>query len=142
MSDLPCGCELARRAERESEEIRPELEEQAVARQRNWSCPFGRHDLPDDVSRLPGPAQETLVAVETLTGARGLTTCPLYYVRQPHVAEACRARKLAEQHLLTVRYGDVPGVLLEAIELVDAGINARLADDSERSKQKGGSNGG
>ena len=137
MSDVPCGCELLRLVERDdNDETRPQLEDSGRARQANWRCPFGGHDMPDDAEALPPPAQETLVAVERLTGARGLRTCPMYYARQPQVAEACRARKWAERGELRTRYGEVSGVLMEAIELVDYSIGARMADDSERARSK------
>lgn len=135
MSDLPCGCELLRRAERE-DDAREQLEDSGRARQANWRCPFGGHEPFGEAEELPAPAQETLVAVETLTGARGLRTCPMYYARQPQVAEACRARKWAERGELRTRYGEVSGVLMEAIELVDYSIGARMADDSERARSK------
>lgn len=144
MSDVPCGCELLRRAERDDDETRPQLEDSGRARQANWRCPFGGHDMPDDVEQLPAPAQETLVAVERLTGARGLTTCPVYYARQPWVREACNARRWAERGELRSRYGEVSGVLCEAIDLVEHSIAARMGDDGERakSKRKGGGDGG
>jgi len=136
MSDLPCGCEMLRRAERIDDETRPQLEECGRARQAAWRCPFGGHDLPDDAEALPAVAQETLVAVERLTGARGMRTCPTFYARQPWVREACAGRKWAERGELRTRYGEVSGVLCEAIDLVEHSIAARMADDSERARSK------
>lgn len=143
MSDLPCGCELIGRAERSNEpEVAAQMREQGEARQANWRCPFGGHEPPANADELPGPAQETLEAVGTLTGVKCLRTCPLYYARLPQVAEACKARRWAERGELRTLYPDPPGVLLEAIDLVDAGISARMADDMARTKSKRGKSDG
>lgn len=130
-----CGCATLDRAERARDPDEAEAYRDKGARERAvWRCPCGTGALPPgDPAELPGPAREALVAVEHLTGARGLTTCPLFYARLPWVRDAVEARKWAERGELRSYAGAPSRVLLDAISAVDAGIAARqAADEHER----------
>lgn len=136
MSDAPCGCEMEMRAERQADELHEAaLREQAAVWQRRWKCPRATRQPPPDVVDLPQQAADALASVERLTGAAGLTTCPLHYARDPAVAEACKARKWAERGELRSAVGVPSAVLIDAIDLVDRSIAARHADDSARAKR-------
>jgi len=145
MGAAGCGCAILDRSEREPDpQVAATQRERGERMRRVWCCPCGtREPPPESAEALPEAAREALDAVEHVTGARGLTTCPLFYARLPWVAEAVRARRWAERGDLRTRYPDPPAVLLDAIDAVDAGIGARqAADEHERELKRKAKNHG
>lgn len=101
---------------------RAELMRQGHENRREWPCPFttGRAPHPGDELKLSPRHREIIEATERLTGAKGLRTCPMYYVKQPHVHEAVRAHYWVEKGALHLRVRQPSHALLDAIEIVEA----------------------
>jgi len=137
MAPHPCGCLTADRATDSAPDEAAVARELGDARARAWRCPCATgEDPPQSADELHPLAQEAVDRVSALTGARGMTTCPLWYARLPWVGEACRERKWAERGLLAQRVGEAAPAYMDAIDCIDASVNARMADDLRRAREK------
>lgn len=129
----PCGCSIARDADKEPDEQAAQvLRESAAEYRRQWQCPGAGGKEPAECSL---EARESLVSVERLTGTKGLTTCPHWYASRPWAHHAARARRWREHgHLDAV--ATPTSALVYAVEEIDAGVSARQQDDDERRERK------
>lgn len=128
----PCGCEMARKAEREPDpQAAQTLREGAEAFRREWRCPGeGRREPEEDEA-----VAARLRPVERLTGASGMRTCPQWYASRPWAHRAAQARRWREHGELAAV--DVPtSALVAAVETIDASVSARQQDDDERRERR------
>lgn len=140
-----CGCELREDAATAADEsTRAALEAVAPAACERWQCPAADARAwylaqlgvppPETADHLDEGCREVLAAVERLTGAKGLTTCPMFYTRLPWVHAAARARRWAERGELRAAVGHPTAVLISAVDLVDRGIGRQQQREADRRK--------
>jgi hypothetical protein len=122
---------MLHRAETEPDAVaRAVLESDAGPTQLAWGCPKKTDRAPDKDALSPKHL-EVLQATERLTGAK-CSTCPNYYLRLPWVREAVAARRWRDKGQLELRVGYPSAALVRAIDLIDAGDDARQYDDIKR----------
>jgi hypothetical protein len=98
--------------------------------QRRWRCPAAGYKPAVDPRDLDEGCQETIVAVERLTGVTGLCSCPLAELRaevNPWLPDAMAAYHADERGDLLSRYAHPDAVLIDAIDLIRFG-NIRRQD--------------
>jgi hypothetical protein len=93
-----------------------------------------------DPSTLDAKCRDVLVAVERLTTAKGMRTCPCFYARTPWVHETRFARQWREHGSLRDRVGWPSIGLVAAIDLLDTADSAARFDDIERQKREAEAN--
>lgn len=110
------------------------LEQEAENHRERWNCPGQCAIEPDDCS--PEIA-ERLGRIERLTGTSGLKTCPRWYASQSSAHRAAKARLRMEKGGLGV-IDECDNALIEAVEEIDAAVNAKLerAEEQRKLKQK------
>lgn len=108
--------------------------ERAEALKEQWRCPGSSTAEPDEPPEDP-EIVGTLAAVERLTRAQGMRTCPLWYASQPCAHRAAHARKWREHGGLgVIDYCDA--ALIAAVDEIDSAYNERLDDEDRRRKTK------
>jgi hypothetical protein len=133
--DTPCGCQKLDEADKESDPNAAEslrsIGNDAATR---WRCPrYTGEPAPEQPSE---DVRGTLIAVERLTGAKGLTTCPCWHASQQAVQVAACARQWAERGLLRERYGEPSLALMQGIELIDTALAARDREERKAREKK------
>jgi hypothetical protein len=136
MQASPCGCEMLRAAADEpSPEKRLALELDGATAQLAWGCPHATGRTPD--AACLGPTEHAVLgAVESLTGFRGATTCPLWHAAQPWVHRAARAYRWRKSPLLAAIEPEPSAALVDAVERVENGVLARQAYDAEKQRER------
>ena len=108
------------------------LEQGAAEHREQWNCPGQCPVEPDDCSE---EIAERLIPIERLTGTSGLKTCPRWYASQSSAHRAAKARVRMEKGGLGV-IDECDNALIEAVEEIDAAVNAKLERDEELRKLK------
>lgn len=81
--------------------------------------------------------QLALAAVEQLTGATGLYTCPNYYCLNTDIANIERLLEWKKSGQLALVLADSPSVaLVEAMELIDKGLAKRKAIEEKELQEE------
>lgn len=143
MSAAPCGCAQQRRAEQEPDlDVKQTILQLAEESKRCWSCPNASKGPAS--TELPSDAQESLVAIERLTGASraAFKTCPLFYLEDTAetgaaLQQAIRAREFFNKGQLQLIEGDKPSLaLIEAIEAIEQSVKSRTNYELTKSKEE------
>lgn len=143
IAPVGCGCQMREDSAEDDDPIEAETFEQlAPDACERWQCPAADERAwklarlgvppPADADHLDDECREVLVAVERLTGARGLTTCPLFYTRLPSVHHAAAARRWAERGELRAKVGAPSAVLVHAVDLIDEGTARQMRREAKR----------
>lgn len=121
MVRAPCGCDLANRAERETDsEIAETMQSQVTQAREAWGCRFGRCE-PVELGR---EQQLALAAIERMTGWQPPPTCPRASLSHSFLTDALRLGPALEHGTLpTLR--DVPNVLIDAVYATAEGRGER-----------------
>ncbi len=122
MDPVLCGCDVVRESEKEVHQGNREQKADAGRElQRQLNCPVPRNEpFPDDRSGLDALAARSLDAVERLTGACGLTTCPKAYACRPGVNAAMVYRNRRDLGWLAqTAPQELPAKLVRQIEMID-----------------------
>lgn len=128
-----CGCDIALEAAKEKDYLtRRSLNEGAEIIRKLWNCP-GTHCSAEPELSNSTETRERLAAVEELTGATGLKTCPHWYITRPAVHAVVEAYEWLEDGGLETRFGKNPPLaLVQAVSLVRRSVQRREADDEKR----------
>lgn len=125
INTAPCGCELAKEAQREEDPaLKEELEEKAIEAQKNWACPVV--DYPSvDRKDLPQENRVALRLIEQVIDAKLPSTCPracLYREDVIHANNCYHQNQLGE---MVAIYGPPTLILMEAMLVVAQGYCAK-----------------
>jgi len=138
----PCGCSLKHDAEREPDpDGRTEKQRIADEFARGWRCPIA---MGEPSFGAVGPCDrdggrgETIAAVERLTGAdlSDVTTCPVVMAYRDDVHRAMRAWRWRRRGGIRNVEPNPPAALLDAVDEIDAGVEACKAEAERRAAQK------
>lgn len=138
MVDTPCGCDLIERAKTTRDRrVKDQLLKDGEHFQAVWKCPrravIPKGESPD----LPPAAVQTLEAVQDLTGAEGLQTCPMYFARLEWVGDVVRLRRWFQKGQLHLREPHPPGPLVDAIDCLEDAVAMREAWEVQRATEAG-----
>ncbi len=128
-----CGCDIALEAASESDlTARKALRDGAEIIRKLWNCPGTHCSIEPEISDS-AETRERLAAVEALTGAVGLKTCPHWYITRPAVHAVVEAYEWLEGGGIETRFGKNPPLaLVQAVSLVRRSVQRREADDEKR----------
>jgi hypothetical protein len=102
-----------------------------------WGCPVDPlGTAPPAAAALPERCRGALAKVETRFGARGLTTCPVWYAKAPWVHRAVEAFSVLDKSVFTALYPNPSRRFLRAVLAVRDGVERRLTWDRENPPEK------
>lgn len=141
MVSTPCGCDLEARSAREVDAAAGRvLAREAQAAKLAWQCPYAGCEG----AALGRAQEESLGAVERMTGWRGPATCPRAALSAPGIVDALRLLPAVEHGTLPT-LTQLPSVLVEAAYACAQGRAARYEYEAkirEQDQQRKAGSGG
>lgn len=133
ISECPCGLDTELEANQSEDPVMRDMYlDMSKQDKDNWQCPCAGYQLQPTTDHLDLAHQQGIGLVQIHTRAKGLTTCPKWYVYQKHAQRASSCYRLMTHGELSTLYPDAPKTLIDAVQCVEVAVKERTATESKR----------